>query len=129
MFDNQFIFSDVAKDQLLLNTNRQIYYQTLLDRFKRLVSARASYMDTNFPEKPLQSRQELISACKLLKNSNSPLFSEYNQKLINGQFALEGTKEWQYKEQYNQAFHAFVWPNEQEIAVRKTEEAALEKLL
>ena len=129
MFENQFVFQDATKNQALLNNNRQAYYRTLIDRSIRLNSARVFYMQSNFPQNPLNTQQELIAFCEKFKNIDALLYDKFNKKLIDGDFLIEGTPEWSYRQQYDQAFQNFFWPNAEEITIRQAEETELEKFL
>lgn len=129
MFENQFVFQDATKNQALLHNNRQAYYQTLIDRSIRLNSARVFYMQSNFPQNTLNTQQELIAFCELFKNTDTLLYDAFNKKLVDGDFLIEGTPEWTYRQQYVQAFQDFLWPSTEETVIRQAEEAELEKFL
>jgi hypothetical protein len=122
------IFQDAEKETQL-KTNRQVYFEIQMNRYKRFANALHKEIKILYPQKPLFSKEDLERVCETLKNSNSDLYEGLQQKFDNGEYVVPGTPGWEYRTEYLTAIQNyvqnFVWPNEEELGIRSQEEQEL----
>lgn len=130
-------------DLLLRKNHINAYGQVKLNRINRKKEALENYLSANFSNKPMQSLGELQKQLqlfqKILTTNQEKTEAEINQislaiesiqnKIYNNEYYTEGSPEHQYRLDYNNAVTNFVWPNEAELEIQKTENDELLSLL
>lgn len=133
--------TDAESDLLLLQNHAQEYYDVKASRQKRKLDALETYMQENFPNKPLLSLENLQLQLSIIQKAsqNANLSSsglnfqaaieKIQSDIDNGLYYLEGSPEHQYHLDYESAKNNFVWPTPSEIELQDQEKQQLLGLL
>jgi hypothetical protein len=124
------IFADELLNNELQSKVKNLYEQTVYKRIHREAAALSSWM-AEFPTQPLPFKTSLQNQIESIENypdKNSVVLEKLEKlknQLNSGQYCEGNNEHAIYKGNYEDRRLAFVWPTEEEAAIRQQEESEL----